>query len=302
MYNRKSGGFPVKSLGACILLLLAAMAWGSGFAIAKRALDTLPPCFILMVRFGIGTLILFPFLWKRLRAASRKTWVVGLVVGLFVAVGHIIQLVGMRYTTAGKCAFLSAVYVILVPFLVWAAGGRIPTAWNLTAACLCFAGVGMISLNSGLIPGLGEILSLIGGIFFGLQIATVSLYASDCDMMVIAWITMLVSSVIAAIPAFIFEPHPTAISVSVLAGILYLAVFCSVFALSAQNIGIKYAPAAVATILLSMESVFGCLAGALLLQEAIDAKMLVGCAMIFVSLLVSNLHTKSQKQPHRQEE
>ncbi len=61
MYNGKSAGFSVKSLGACILLLLAAMAWGSGFAIAKRALDTLPPCFILTVRFGIGTLILFSF-------------------------------------------------------------------------------------------------------------------------------------------------------------------------------------------------------------------------------------------------
>ncbi len=162
----------------------------------------------------------------------------------------------------------------------------------------------MISLNSSLIPGLGEALSLLGGVLFGLQIATVNLYASDCDMMVIAWMTMLVSSVIAAIPAFIFEPHPTAISASVFAGILYLAIFCSVFALSAQNIGIKYAPTAVATILLSMESVFDCLAGALLLQETIDAKTLIGCAMIFVSLLVSNLHTKSQRQNqhHEQEE
>lgn len=104
----------LKSLGACILLLLSAKTWGSGFAVAKRAVDTLPPCFILMMRFGIGTLVLLPFLWKRLRAASKKNWVIGLIAGFFVAVGHIVQIIGMQYTTAGKCAFLSAVYVILV--------------------------------------------------------------------------------------------------------------------------------------------------------------------------------------------
>lgn len=286
----------MKSFAACLLLLFAAMAWGSGFAVTKSALDVLPPVFVLLLRFGFGGLAMLPFIWRRLRRASRQTWRAGIVIGVFLFLGHYFQTLGLQHTTAGKSAFLSAIYVVMVPFLVWAAGKRIPTQWNITAAFLCLAGVGVISLNEGLTVGIGEGLTLLGGVCFALQITTANLCAQECDMTVVTWITMLVTVACAAPVTVLCEPLPEAMSLPVLLPVLYLAIVCSALAFTAQNVGIKYAPPAVATILMSMESVFGCLTGVLLLHEVVSRRMLIGCAIILLSLLLSNL--KSRKRPN----
>lgn len=199
------------------------------------------------------------------------------------------QTIGLQSTTVGKSAFLSAVYVVLVPFLVWVAGKRIPTAWNVLAAFICLAGVGVIALDGNLTVGMGDTLTLIGGICFALQIAVVNLYAQECNLVVLTWIMMVVSTVCAAVAAFGLEPPLVHISLPTLAALMYLAVFCSILAFAGQNLGIKYANPALATLIMSMESVFGCLAGVLFLGETVGMRMLLGCAMIAVSLLITNV-------------
>lgn len=281
----------MKSLGACLLLLSAAMIWGSGFAITKDALGTLPPCFLLLLRFSLASLVMLPFLWKRLRTADRRTWMVGLLAGIFVALGHVFQNFGMKHTTAGKSAFLTAVYVVLVPFLLWIAGGRVPTRWNIAAACLCLAGVGVISLDSDLTIGMGEVLALICGLMFALQLVVINLHAA-CDMWVVTWLCMFTSALVAAPLVLLSEPVPQTISMQNFVSVAYLAVACSAYGFTAQNIGVKYAPAAVATILLSMEAVFACVAGVLFLHEPVNTRMLIGSGMILSSLLISNIQTK----------
>lgn len=282
----------MKHWGGCALLLFAAMAWGSGFAVAKSALEALPPCLVLLLRFGGACLALLPFVWKRLRAAPVRTWKVGAAVGLCIFSGHLFQFLGLRFTTAGKSAFLSAVYVVLVPFLIWAAGRRRPTRWNLAAAVLCLVGVGVISLDGGLSIGAGEALTLLGGVGFALQIAALSLYARDCDMLVITFVSMLVSAVCAAVPALLLEARPAGISLPVAGAVVYLAVVCSALSFSAQNTGVRHVPAALATILMSTEAVFGCLTGVLLLHEAVSGRMLLGSGLIVAALLTCDLGGK----------
>lgn len=280
---------------ACILLLVVAMLWGSGFAVTKNALNTLEPIRVLFLRFALAALIMLPFLWKRLRTASAQTWKAGVLIGAAIAFGHIFQIYGLRDTTAGKNAFLSAVYVVLVPFMVWAAGRRKPTGWNLAAAFLCLGGVAMLTLGDTWSIGWGELLALCGGVCFAVQITLIEIYAQECDMLVMTWITMLVSAAIAGMGDILSGAAWVPPGAAMLLSIAYLAIFCSVLALGGQNLGIKYANPALATILLSMEAVFGCLTGIIFLGETVSLRMLIGFFLIGGSLCISNLHKRNIK-------
>lgn len=279
----------MKPLWAYSLLLFAAAAWGSGFAVTKGALDQLPPLVIMALRFGMATLIMLPFVYRRLRAASRRIWLIGLPIGLFVFLGHLFQFLGMQYITAGESAFLSAVYVVLVPFIVWGLRGARPSGRHIAACCLCLLGVGVISLDGSLTAGAGEWLTLLGGICFALQIACISRYAAGCDMLVITWISVAVSAVCSLPAALLVDWHAVSLSAQGILSAAYLAVVCSALAFSAQYTGLKYAPPAIATMLLSLESVFGCLTGVVLLHEAVSGRMLVGCVIILASLLLGSM-------------
>lgn len=276
-----------------LLLLFAAMAWGSGFAVTKGALDQISPYLIMVLRFGIAALVMLPFIYKRLRTIPTKTWRIGLLIGFFAWAGHLFQFLGMQHITAGESAFLSAVYVVLVPLIVWGLRGARPTTRHLAACFLCLVGVGIISLDRNLTMGTGVCLTLLGGLGFALQIACISRYAADCDMIVITWITVVVSSLCSCPMFLLVNGQVNFISAKDMLSLVYLAVVCSVLAFSAQYTGLEHVPPALASILLSMESVFGSLAGVLFLQETINSKMLIGCILILASLLLCSMPKKS---------
>lgn len=236
----------------CALLLFAAMAWGSGFAVTKSALEELSPYLIMVLRFGLAALVMLPFVYKRLRVAPPRTRHLGILIGLFAWAGHLLQFLGMWHITAGESAFLSAVYVVLVPFITWGLRGSKPSTRQIFACCLCLVGVGVISLDQSLAVGAGEWLTLLGGIGFALQIACISRYAEGSDMLVITWLTMAVSCICSCPTLLLTTWRGVTISVSGGLSVVYLAVVCSALAFSAQYTGLKYVPPALATILLSM--------------------------------------------------
>ncbi len=282
----------MKPLRAYLLLLFAAVSWGSGFAVTKGTLDQLSPYLIMVLRFGMATLVMLPFVYKRLRAASDRIWRIGLPIGIFVFFGHLFQFSGLQYITAGKSAFLSAVYVVLVPLIVWLLRGAKPSWQNITACCMCLIGVGVISLDSSLTAGIGEVMTLAGGICFAMQIACISRYAEGCDMIVITWISVAVSAVCSLFTLPLVDWQTVSLSAQGIMSTAYLAVFCSALAFSAQYTGLKYAAPAIGAILLSLESVFGCLTGVLFLNEAVSERMLVGCVIILASLLLGSVSGK----------
>ena len=279
----------MKPVLAYSLLLFAAIAWGSGFAVTKGALDQIPPYMIMFLRFGAATLVMLPFLFRRLRQANRQMWIIGLTVGMFVFLGHLFQFLGMQYITAGESAFLTAIYVVLVPFIVWGLRGPRPVGRQIAACFLCLAGVGAISLDGGLTIGAGECLTLAGGICFALQIGCISRFAAGFDMLVITWMSVAVSAVCSLPAVWLTDWQTVFLSVQGIGAALYLGVICSALAFSAQYIGLQHAQPAIATMLLSLESVFGCLTGVLLLNEAVSGRMLVGCIIILASLLFGSM-------------
>ena len=156
------------------LLLAAAIIWGSAFAVVKNTLDSVPPSMMIALRFGIAALISGVILRKHLRGLTRGQVLMGLLVGVLTGLAYIVQTIGLQDTTAGKNAFLTTIYVLLVPFGCALLFHQKLQKGNLIAAALMLVGIGLLSLD-GQAGGLnvGDLLTMACGFLFAAHIIAV---------------------------------------------------------------------------------------------------------------------------------
>lgn len=280
------------------LLLLTALIWGSAFAVVKNTLDSFPPATIIAMRYTIGAAITAVIFRGHLKGMTRADVARGAFVGLMLAAAYIVQTIGLKYTTAGKNAFLTTVYVMLVPFGCWLLFRQKLRRANFIAAGMMLLGIGLLSLDGesgGL--NIGDVLTLVCGALFAAHIISVERCQRKTDAYALIVLQFAFAAVYALLYALLFERNePLAFNMGSVGGLLYLAIFSTTIAMSLQNIGQSMAPASHAAILLSLESVFGVLFSCLLLGEVVTRQMLIGFAVIFAALLVSEL------TPHGEQE
>ena len=279
------------------ILLLTALIWGSAFAIVKNTLDSFPPAAIIAMRYTIATTLTGIFFRKHLRGLTRGDVARGALVGAMLCAAYIVQTIGLQYTTAGKNAFLTAIYVLLVPFGCCFLFGQKLRRANFIAAAMMVAGIGMLSLDGeggGL--NIGDFLTLVAGGFFAAHIIAVERCQKKTNTYALIVLQFGFSAVFAFVYHLLFERGmPLAFNAGSVGGLLYLAVFSTTIAMSLQNIGQSMAPASHASILLSLESVFGVIFSCIILGEVVTAKMALGFVVIFAAVLVSELTPKEAK-------
>lgn len=246
-----------KSLFADLSLLLVAIIWGSGFVATKNALDLMTPFYIMGFRFTIAAVALTIISFKRLKKATKLDVKAGIIVGFFMFLGFAFQTVGLKYTTAGIQAFITASNVVMVPFLYWMLSKKRPDNYEMFGAFLCFIGIGVLSLDNNLNIGLGEFLTFFCAIGYALQIVAVGHYANEVDPFVLSTVQLYFAAIVSFIIAFIFEPKLTVITNDMIFPIVYLGIFSSMIAFLIQNIAQRHTSSTHAAIILSMEAVFG---------------------------------------------
>ena len=286
-----------KELLADGLLLLTALIWGSAFAVVKNTLDSFPPASIIAMRYTIATALTGIAFRKHLRALTREDILRGALVGLLLSAAYIVQTIGLSYTTASKNAFLTAVYVMLVPFFSMALFRQRLRKANFIAAAMMLLGIGLLSLD-GESGGLnvGDVLTLLCGALFAGHIIAVERCQRRTDAYALIVLQFGFCALYALVYTLLFERGvPMTFSAGSVGGLLYLAVFSTTIAMSLQNIGQSMAPASHASILLSLESVFGVIFSCLLLGERVTPRMLLGFAVIFAALLVSELTPRGKE-------
>ena len=161
------------------MLFAAAFIWGSSFFIMKDALDALPVQYLLAIRFTAGAVLLGLLCWKKWRIFTPDYLWRGAVIGGFLYLAYSVQTYGLALTTPSKNAFLTAVYCVLVPFLYWAFAGVRPDRYNVIAAVLCVAGVGLVSLTGDLTVNPGDGLTLVSAVFYASHIVAVAKVSAD---------------------------------------------------------------------------------------------------------------------------
>lgn len=270
-----------------LMLLSVAIIWGFGFIAVKIGLNSgMSPFYLMFLRFTVGFLALLPFQIKKLNKISIQTWQRGSLLGFFLFLGFALQTIGLSYTTTSKNAFLTAVNVVIVPFLVAAITKKRVDRYSTVAAFMCLMGIGLLTLNDSFTINIGDVLTLLCAVVFAAHIVTTSLIAKHEAASTLVFIQMLVAAVLSLIAAFIFREKLILNLASGLA-IIYLGLFSTMLAFFLQTVGQKYAHATKAAILLSTESLFGALLAVLVFKDPFLPQMIGGCILIFASIILS---------------
>ena len=286
-----------KTLLADLALITVALIWGVGFIASKAALVTITPLWVMTFRFlGSGVLLLILFL-KRVRQLDKRTVLMGMVVGSFMFTGMVFQTIGLDHTTASNQAFLIPSYVVLVPFVSWMMTRVKPRALDVAAALLTFAGVAVISLKPDFSMNLGDALTLIFAVVYSFQIVFLGLFVKETDVMSFTVVQMLTAGGLSLFAALVFAPPLDGVSATSAFGILYLVVFNTALAFLIQNIAQQYTTSTHASLLISLESVFGLIVSVIFLHDPFGPRMALGCGLVFAAVLLSMLELKKEKAP-----
>lgn len=274
-----------------IMIVIATIIWGSTFVVMKDTVEVFEPSWLLGVRFLATSLVLGIVFWRKLRAnLTLSTIRAGAVLGLLIFAAYWFQTVGLVYTTPGKNAFLTAIYCVIVPFLFWGIAKKRPTAYNIAAAVICIAGVGLVSLSGdALTIGFGDGMTIVCGFLFAAHIVATSIFAKTKDVVVLTVYQCFFTGLLGLLVGALTEPAPLleAIGFDAIFNMAYLVIFGSCIAMGFQNAALAHVPPSQAAILLSLESVFGVLFSVLLYGEEVGLRLLCGFALIFVAVILS---------------
>ncbi|QNK40659.1 DMT family transporter [Caproicibacter fermentans] len=268
-------------------LLCVAAIWGSSLVVVKNTANSLPPLFLLAMRFTLACAVLCAASFRKLKVVNRDYLKSGAVIGLCLFSAYGIQTIGVLSAMPGKSAFLSSVYCVIVPFLFWAVEKRQPDRYNILAAVLCILGIGLASVTEDFSISKGDSLALLSGFFFAAHIVSVAKFGKGKDPFIITILQFGYSAAFSWLLSLALEHEAIQWSQGALWGGLYLSIVCTGAALLLQNIGQKYTDPSSASIILSLESVFGILFSTIFYHEALNLRLVTGFALIFTAVLIS---------------
>lgn len=268
-------------------LILTTLIWGSSFVILKSALDSITPLWVLAIRFSGAAILMLIACLPRLKKLDKRYVTGGCLMGLCLAAAYIVQTYGLVYTTPGKNAFLTTTYCILVPFLYWVISGKRPDKYNIIAAVVCLVGVGFVCLGNDLSINVGDMLTILCGLFYGLHIIVTSRTAENRDPVLITMLQFATAAVVCFIGAVLFEPAPHDIGSGTWLSIAYMTFICTGLCYILQTVGQKYTPPSQTAVILTLESVFGSAISVILGVESLTFNIALGFFLIFIAIITS---------------
>ena len=276
----------MKNIGR-LALFLAALLWGVSFVMMKNVLENISPLYILTIRFCGAALILLPACAHKLKKLDKAYLLGGALMGIALMLGYLFQTYGLRLTTPGKNAFLTAAYCVIVPFLYWLYRKKRPDRFNAAAAFTCIVGIGLISLDGDLRIGTGDALTIICGLFFAIHIVVTTRFIEGRDPMLLAMLQFATFGVLALLGALLFESPPQMVTNTDIWTLVFLTVVCTAGCLLFQAFGQKYTPPSQAAVILTFEAVFGALASVLLMHEILTVRLTLGFVLTFCAVIIS---------------
>ncbi|HMD88100.1 MAG TPA: DMT family transporter [Anaerolineaceae bacterium] len=280
--------FDIKRLRSDLSLLMAALIWGTAF-VAQRLGAEQSGIFIFNgLRFLLAVLVLLPFIrfhWKVERTVLPQVLLTGLV--LFAA--STVQQAGLQFTTAGNAGFITTLYVVLVPILLMIFWRQKISRLAWAAAVLAVAGGWLLSTRGTFQMAPGDGLELAGSLLWAFHVILIGRLAQQMDPLKLAVGQSFVAAILSLTTGLFFETHTLAQIASSWLPLLYLGIISTAVAFTLQIIGQRHAPATDAAVIMSMEAVFAVISGYFLLGEVLYTIQIIGCAMIFVAMLLAQV-------------
>lgn len=290
------------------LLLLVAALWGAGFVAQKHAMGSMGPFAFNAARYTIGVGLLAAPVYLRRKSApiTRRTIESGVLLGVVMWAAAGLQQVGIVSTNASRSAFLTGLYVLIVPAIGVLFRQRI-TAGHIAGGVLAVIGLSLLGIGgdtqaglAGLLGGFttGDGLVLGCAVLWALHVVLTGHFAPGGDPLTLAWAQFITVAALSGVASLVSKPISDAglladLSAGLSAGwfpLLYSGVFVIAIAFTLQIIAQKDAPPTHAAVLMSLEAVFGAGFGVLLLGESLSPWEITGCVVMFAGMLVSQVH------------
>ena len=282
------------------LILLCTLIWGTAFLAQKSVCGCLGPFAVTSVRNILAGFFLAGWvaaLGRRVRP-ERVELVGGAWSGVVLFAAMVTQQLGIETVTPGVSAFLTANYILFVPLVAWAFGRGRPRLWAVFCAAVALAGTFLICLSGADLAefrfGRGEAWTLLCAALFAVQILVVDHYAARhagrCDVLRFSMVQVVTAGLCSAPFMLLGSELAFLTAANLKAGVLpvlYLGILSSGIAYTLQNLGQARTAPAVASIIMSFESVVGAVSGYLYFGDVLSSAQIAGCGLVFAAILLS---------------
>ncbi|NLB38401.1 MAG: DMT family transporter [Clostridiales bacterium] len=288
----------MKKWSGSLMLLLGAMIWGSAFVAQSIGMAYIGPITFQAIRSMLGVLALLPVIALRSRRTKKEQVKVpgntrtlllgGLLCGVVLFMAATLQQMALVHVTAGKAGFLTTIYILIVPILGLLLGRRVP---RLLWGCVLLALVGMylLSVTEAFTITVPDLYLIGCSVIFAVHILLVDHFSPRVDGVKLSCLQFLVAGTLATIGMLLFEqPDPSAI-LSAWMPLVYVGVFSSGVAYTLQIMGQRSTSPALASLIMSLESVFAMLAGIVVLGQIPSGRELLGSALMFLAITLAQL-------------
>lgn len=287
------------------MLLSCALIWGTSYIAQILGMQEIGPLTFCASRYVVSAtalLLLLAVMGTRgdspdgrgLRSAAekreerRKVLMHGAICGLALFSGSILQLVGMQGSTAGKAAFITATFIVIVP-IYGIFTGKIPSKTAVFAIFMSMGGLYLLSIKDGFSIERGDFIVFLGAFFWAAHIMACSVFVRTSDPLKLSAVQFVTVAVLSATGALIVERPNFAVISASWPPVIYAGLVCTCIAYTFQMAAQRWVSPLTTCIIMSMESVFAAIFGYLVFDEVLSARELIGCAVLFASTVVAQL-------------
>ncbi len=277
---------------ADLALVLTALIWGSAFPVSQYAIDSnMSTSLILLLRFSIASIILLILFFKKIKTITKKEFQYGIIAGAFLFLGFYTQTIGLKYTTPSNNAFITAIYVIMVPFITMFVFKKRPKTKFFFLPLITFLGVVILtySPSSNVLLSKGDLLTLLCALFFALHISYLGIVSKKVDVIKMTFLQMITASVLSLL-FFVFYDKLVITNIDYTKGILsilYLGIFSTCLCFFIQTYAQSNTSSSKAAMILSTEALFGSLFSVILKIEPFTINLLIGGSLILLTIFAA---------------
>ncbi|MEL7655396.1 MAG: DMT family transporter [Bacillota bacterium] len=305
-----------KKLQSDLMLFLTAFIWGASFVAQRAGMEYIGPFTFNGIRCFIGALVLIPIimvldgqrkkknageeivpLTEEEKKMSKKTLLLGgLSCGVVLFISSSLQQIGIIYTTAGKAGFITALYIVLVPILGLFLGRKVRKILWLCVA-LATGGLYLLCIKEGFTIGKGDLLVLLCAFGFAVHILVIDYFSPKTDGVKMSALQFFICGVLSTPCMILFETIVWRDIIDCWLPILYAGIMSCGVAYTLQIVAQKNVEPTVASLILSLESVFAVIAGMILLSEQISPREAIGCIIMFAAIILAQLPSRKEQLP-----
>jgi len=275
---------------ASLLLWLTTVAWGLGFVATRIALvEGITVLEFIAIRFGIGSVLINILFYKQFKQVTKNEIKAGIIIGSAVLLGFIAQTFGLLHVSPSVGGFVTATYVIIVPFLDRFIYKKKIGIFEGSSAALMLIGLGFITIADDFSINIFVLPVLACAIFYAFQTSYTGVAVEKNDpirLTIFMFNFVFIVSAIMAISQNVITGHTTIVTMRAVWWLLFCGVFSTFMAFIFQNIAQKYLNATTAAVIMSMESVFAFIFSVILYGEIVNSRILIGGGIILCAIML----------------